>query len=178
MMEKAENHSKKCLEHPNAFNISADIFLLFNDGKIPSEARNWLKLYVKRHIKMAREFQNPTPPQLRLIHTQKDVLAANIYDEFQTSEDDHQYFAELDQNERIQLRLHGLLAFLLFARQCPAIIIADNNNIKKLCADSEPDTHVQDLIDDAFIIFVTDHKGMQSAQERQLHVVPWEDQSQ
>ncbi|OQY41421.1 MAG: hypothetical protein B6240_15215, partial [Desulfobacteraceae bacterium 4572_87] len=179
MTGKAESLSKKCLEHPNAFNISADIFLLFNDGKIPAEARNWLKLYVKRHIKMAGGFQNPTPPQLRLIHiTHKDVFAANVHDEFKTSEDGHEYFAELDPNERIQLTLHGLLAFLLFARQCPAIVISDYNGIKKLFAHSEPDTHVQDLIDDAFIIFVTDHKGMQSAQKGQLHAVPWEDQSQ
>jgi transcriptional regulator with AAA-type ATPase domain len=179
MTEKAERHSKQHLQNQGFFNISADIFLIFDDGKIPAEAEKWLRLYVKRHIKIAQGFKSPSPPQLRLIHiTEKDVFAANVQDEFQTSEDGKQYFAELDQSERIQLRLHGLLAFLLFARQCPAIIITDNRGIKQLCAESEPDPHVQDLIDDAFIIFVTDEKGMQSAQKRQLHAVPWEDQSQ
>jgi transcriptional regulator with AAA-type ATPase domain len=179
MTEKAKNHFNNSPWAQDGFHVSADIFLIFDDKKIPDEALNWLRLYVKRHVKIAQGFQSPTPPQLRLIHiNEKHVFSAKIQDEFQTSGDCKQYFAALDQSEKIQLQLHGLLAFLLFARQCPAIIISGNKGINKLCTDSEPNPHVQDLMDDAFIIFVTDQQGMQSAQNRQLHAVPWEDQSQ
>ena len=179
MTEKAANPSKKGLWHQDGFHVSADIFLIFDDGIIPAEAGNWLRLYVKKHIRIAKGSESPTPPQLRLIHiTEKDVFPAHVPDEIQASANNRKYFAELDQNERIQLRLHGLLAFLLFARQCPAIIITKNTGIKKLCADSELGPYTQDLIDDAFIIFVTDKKGMKSARMHQLHAVPWEDQSQ
>ncbi|MCP4577620.1 MAG: hypothetical protein GY846_15195 [Deltaproteobacteria bacterium] len=179
MTEKPANHSEESNWVQDGFHVSADIFLIFDDGKIPVEAENWLRLYVKKHMRIAKRSENPTPPQLRLIHiTHKDVFTANMQDAFHISEDNNQYFAELDQSERIQLRLHGLPAFLLFARQCPAIIITGNSGIKKLCADAETDPHVQDFMDDAFIIFVTDQKGMKSAQKCQLHAVPWQDQSQ
>ena len=179
MTEKAEHPLKKSHWDPDVFHVSADIFLIFDDGKIPAEAGNWLGLYVKKHIRIAQRSQSPSPQQLRLIHiTRKDVFTINVHDEFQTSAENREYFSELDPSEKIQLRLHGLLPFLLFQRQCPAIIITGSSGIKKLCTDSHPNPLVQDLMDDAFIVFVTDQKGMKSAQKHQLHAVPWQDQSQ
>ena len=179
MTEKSGNLSRKSLCHQDVSHISADIFLIFHDGKIPAEAGNWLRLYVKRHIRIARESESLNPQRLRLIRiTHRDVSAANVQDELQTPAEDRGFFAELDQSEKIQLQLHGLPAFLLFARRYPAIIITDNSGINKLCAGAEQGPHVQDLRDDAFIIFVTDEEGMKSAKENRIHAVPWQDQSQ
>ena len=179
MTEKSGDLSEKSHWHRDVSHISADIFLIFHDGRIPVEAGNWLKLYAKRHIRIARESGSLNPQRLRLIHiTHKDVSAANVQDELQIPAEDRGFFAELDPSERIQLQLHGLPAFLLFARRYPAIIITDTSGIKKLCAGAEQYPHVQDLRDDAFIIFVTDKKGMKSAKENQIHAVPWQDQSQ
>ena len=179
MTEKTGNPSEKSHWRRDVFHISADIFLLFHDGKIPAEAGNWLRLYVKRHIRIARESGSLNSPRLRLIHiTHKEIFAANLQDELQTPAEDRGFFAELDPSEKIQLQLHGLPAFLLFARRYPAIIITDNSGIKKLCAGSEQGPQVRDLRDDAFIIFVTDKEGMKSAEKHRIHAVPWQDQSQ
>ncbi len=179
MTGKSGSLSEKSLWHRDVSYISADIFLIFHDGKIPAEAGSWLRLYVKKHIRIARESKRLNPQRLRLIHiTHKHVSAANMQDELQTPAEDRGVFTELDQSERIQLQLHGLPAFLLFARQHPAIIITDNSGIKSLCTGAEQGPHVQDLRDDAFIIFVTDKEGMKSAKENQVHAVPWHDQSQ
>ena len=179
MTEKRENHSGQKHWDQDMFRVSADIFLIFDDGKTPAKAENWLKLYIKRHMRIAGQPQNPAPRQLRVIHiTHKDVFTAGLQDEFQTAADNRGYFTELDRNEKMQLRLHGLVAFLLFARRCPAIVVTSGNGIKKLCADAAPGSPAQDLLDDAFIIFVTDKEGMKWAQKRQLHAVPWQDQSQ
>ena len=50
--------------------------------------------------------------------------------------------------------------------------------MEKLGCSSRPDSQVQDLKDDAFIVFVTDSKGMKYARRHGLHAVPWQDQSQ
>jgi len=179
MTEQSANPLKNSCGQPDGANISADIFLIFDDGKIPDEAIYWLSLYVKRHIRNDQESGGARPLQLRLMQiSDRDVFSANIQNEFLPSGENRGYFADFDQGEAMQLRLHGLLAFLLFARQYPAIVITDKNGIEKLCADSEPCPHSQDLIDDAFIVFVTDKDGMAWAQDQQLRAVPWQDQSQ
>ena len=46
MTEKSGNHPEKSHRHEGASHVSADIFLIFDQGEIPAEAVTWLKLYV------------------------------------------------------------------------------------------------------------------------------------
>jgi len=179
MTEKSGNHPEKSHRHEGASHVSADIFLIFDQGEIPAEAVTWLKLYVKRHMRTARDSESSAHESLRLINAGgRNVLTADVQDEFWPSAHGGSCFAQLDQSEKMQLQLHGVLAYLLFARQYPAIIIAGKAGIQELVAHAEEGAHIQDLRDDAFIVFVTDGEGMETAQKHQLQAVPWQDQSQ
>jgi|GEM_PF-1290869 len=179
MTTNSEKQLEKSHLYHETFHISADIFLIFGNGKIPADARKWLNLYVKKHIRKIRDSGSVKDHQLRFIHiTDNAVYTPRIQDEFQECSYSKECFGVLDRSETIQLQLHGLLAFLLFARESPAIIITDKKGMKKLGCDSGPNSQVQDLKDDAFIVFVTDSKGMKYAGQHELHAVPWQDQSQ
>ncbi len=179
MTEKSGNHLEKSHRHEGASHVSVDIFLLFDQGEIPAEALTWLKLYVKRYMRTARESESSAHGQLRLINAGgSNVLTADVQEEFLPSTHGRSPFSQLDQSEKMQLQLHGVLAFLLFARRYPAIIIAGEDGVRKLVAHAERGLHIQDLRDDAFIVFVTDGEGMEAAQKHQLQAVPWQDQSQ
>ena len=176
---KPENNLEKSHKRTEAAHISADIFLISHDGKIPVDAKKWLNLYVKKHMGKSRDSGTVIGYQLRFIHiTDTDVYTPSIEDEFPEFADNRQYFGELDGSEKIQLQLHGVLEFLLFARESPAIIVTTKEGMEKLRGVSGSDPHTQDLKDDAFIVFVTDSKGMKYASRHELHAVPWQDQSQ
>jgi len=179
MTEKPVNHPQNTNMAYDTAHISVDIFLISNDGKIPPDAGNWLNLYVKKHIRKIRDSGSLKGHQLRFIHiTDNAVYTQGIQDEFQEFAENRQYFGELEGSEMVQLQLHGLLPFLLFARESPVIIIADRSGMEKLGCRTRSDPLVQDLKDDAFIVFVTDSKGMKYAGQHELHAVPWQDQSQ
>jgi len=179
MTKKAENDPQKINMAHDVSHISVDIFLISDDGKTPPDARKWLNLYVEKHIRKIRDSGSVKGHQLRLVHiTDTRVYTPGIQDEFQEFADSRQYFGVLDRSETVQLQLHGLLAFLLFARESPAIIIADKRGLEKLGCHMGSNPLVQDLKDDAFIVFVTDGEGMKYAGQHGLHAVPWQDQSQ
>ena len=179
MTKKPENQLQKTDMDYDAAHVSADIFLISPDGKIPAGARKWLNLYLKKHIMKSGDSGSLKSHQIRLVHiTDTAVYTPRIQDEFQEFAGSSACFGELDRSERLQLQLHGLLAFLLFARESPAIIITAKKGMERLACDSVSDPHVQDLKDDAFIVFVTDSKGMKYAGQHGLHAVPWQDQSQ
>ena len=179
MDPKPENNPEQSHLNDETSHISADIFLISHDGKIPVGAKKWLNLYVKKHIRKSLDSGTVADHQLRFIHiTDTSVYTPNIQDEFPELADNRQCFGELGGNEKIQLQLHGVLDFLLFARESPAIIVTTQEGMEKLRGAPGSDSHVQDLKDDAFIIFVTDNKGMEYANRHELHAVPWQDQSQ
>jgi len=179
MPEKAQDPMKKQRVTRDASQIGVDIFLLFRDGILLDEAKTWLKLYIKRHAAKALETGSLDNAQLRLTHiTGEGIDAAPVGTLFHGSASKQSRFGELKPNEKMQLQLHGLISFLLFAREYPAIIITEGEEIERLCSGPDGVSHIQDLRDDAFIIFVTDRKGMACARRQQLHAVPWEDQSQ
>ncbi len=84
---------------------------------------------------------------------------------------------EIDKASTLQKQIHGLIPYLLLARDWPAIVVGSAADMKQLIDHAIKVRNIQWLRKDAFIMFVTDEQGLILGNDAQLNTHPWSESS-